>query len=316
MEKAKLSSSRAKPRPAKSRLAKRGELIGGYRLKSLLGVGGFGEVWRAQEELEGQKLGALRAVKLVSLGGTSGGKHASEHMGGFIDEVRALRSVECPAIPRTYHADYVREREIAYIAMELLEGQTLAQRMKERGPIPWRRALAIAAAIASALDLAHALQPPLVHCDLKPHNVFLTNDGRVCVIDWGIARLQGGIAAATTARLATIDGGTNVEGSGSFTVGTLTEGALTAGTLTEGTLTAGTLTAPPNSLPPVSAIPASRRAAGTPGYIAPEVYGGALPSPAADRYALGVVLYQMIAGRLAVSAGSHGPEHQWQWQRP
>jgi eukaryotic-like serine/threonine-protein kinase len=278
-----MTSSSTTTSASRPRLGQEGELLGGkFKLLSVVGAGGFGEVWRAQEEHDGRAV-AECAVKIVSLAGQADdATGASGRVHQWVEEVAALRNVKCDAIPRMFGADHLRERKQAYIAMELLDGPTLSQRIK-RGPIPWRRALAIASGIATALDTAHSLSPPFVHCDLKPQNVFLTTSGRVCVIDWGIAKLQGAQPAMPSVRL--VDSGTSAEETGTMS------------------MTAGELAGGSGPMPP-----SIRTAAGTPGYIAPEVYGGADATPAADRYALGVVLYGMITGRLpyAGTDSAHG----------
>lgn len=234
-----------------------------YRLEELIGAGGFGEVWRATQEVEGQAVRPL-ALKLLGAPGAGGTTPGGGSGDGWLNEVRAIRDVTCDAVATIYDVGVSREPRVAFIAMELLAGGTLEDRL-QAGPIYWRRALAIARPIATALASCHAVD--VTHCDLKPPNVFLTAGGRVCVLDFGIAAL-GADQSATAAPAAELADG--------FATGAVD------------------LDEVPGAVAPHQAF----RLVGTPGYIAPEGYGGEAPGPAADVFALGVVLYQMISGRL------------------
>ncbi|HEX3479364.1 MAG TPA: protein kinase [Kofleriaceae bacterium] len=240
-----------------------GDIVDRYLLLDCLGAGSFGEVWKASQLVDGEDVGIRCAVKFMKLTQEAAGSSPRSVASGWLDEVRNLgraKSVGGDAIPRIHEANVWNHH--AYIAMELLEGTTLGARLA-RGPIAWRRALYIADQIARALEAAH--QIGVVHRDLKPQNVMLEGPHRVCVIDWGIARLRNSARGSTRVvrRPATDVNATDPA--------------------------------------PVAAIvvPPSRRVGGgTPGYMAPEIYDGALPSAAQDVYALGVVLYEMIAGCL------------------
>jgi len=116
----------------------------------------------------------------------------------FAVEARAVAALSHPSILSIFELGLVGE--LPFAVMELLEGETLRTRL-DRGPLPWRDAVAIAGSIAEGLSAAHA--KAIVHRDLKPENVFLTSDGQVKVLDFGLA-LHGaaGVDAATTARTA------------------------------------------------------------------------------------------------------------------
>lgn len=185
-------------RPEPVRLGRPGQVVDGrYRLEDKLGAGGFGEVWRASQEVEGESVrdvalkiliappdesGTPRTAKTKASTGSSAGDGR-----GWLNEVRAIREVHCDAVTTIYDVGIAREPRVAFIAMELLCGETVHDRLERAGPIYWRRALAIAREIARALTACHAVD--VAHCDLKPHNVFLTEAGRVCVLDFGIAAL-------------------------------------------------------------------------------------------------------------------------------
>ncbi|HUH03529.1 MAG TPA: protein kinase [Kofleriaceae bacterium] len=237
-----------------------------YRLDALIGAGGFGEVWRATQQVEGQ---AVRPVALKILSAPSDALATTGSGGdpqsGWLNEVRAIREVSCEAITTIYDVGIAREPRVAFIAMELLEGAPLDRRLAQ-GPVYWRRALAIARDVATALETCHAVG--VTHCDLKPPNIFVTDAGRVCVLDFGIAALGADHSASLAAPA-------DFGGDG-FATGAVS------------------LDEMPDSIAP----DVSFRLVGTPGYIAPECYGGEPPGPAADVFALGVLLYELIAGRL------------------
>jgi serine/threonine protein kinase len=251
----------------------KGDLVDRYQLEARLGQGSFGDVWRASQLVEGEDVGVSCAIKIMRL--ASGGRSpssASAATAGWLDEVRALVKVQAGGtLPRILEANVWHEH--AFIAMELLEGGTLAERIA-RGNVPWRRALFIAEQIAIALEEAHKLN--VVHRDLKPQNVILAGPGRVCVIDWGIARLNESLIRSSSL-------------------------GLVAQPLVD---TDGTDDAPVD----VQAAPQKVSPGGTPGYIAPESYEGVAPTPAQDAFALGVVLYEMLTRRLphAVEPWSRG----------
>ncbi len=184
----------------------------------------------------------------------------------WLNEVRAIRDVRCSSIATVYDVGVARNEALAFIAMELLDGRTLEARL-QAGRIYWRRALAIARDIAAALDTCHAVG--VSHCDLKPQNVLLGAGHQVWVLDFGVAALDDHAPAVP-------------EPGDSF------QGAFVDGT------GAVAIHEVPGSL-----APATRdRIVGTPGYIPPEVLSGQRPGPAGDVYALGIVLYRMIAGGL------------------
>src|SRR5262249_12257585 len=110
-------------------------------------------------------------------------------------EARAVSQVHCEALPRIHSVGVAKSPAFPFIAMELLEGETLEKRLFGV-PIHWRKALAIAQQIAVALHTCH--DRGVIHRDLKPRNVFLGLEGRrrVLVLDFGVASLGGGVAVA------------------------------------------------------------------------------------------------------------------------
>ncbi|MGW2722916.1 serine/threonine-protein kinase [Streptomyces sp. NPDC001492] len=158
-----------------------GTLIGGrYRLDHRLGVGGFGQVWRAHDTA----LGVDVAVKQVHLGSTLPDKERAELLARAGREARnAARLRDHPHIV-TVH-DVVEVDEVPWIVMQLVEGHSLAEELKERGPLGIERAAAVARALLGALEAAH--RAGVVHRDVKPANVMLADTGEVLLADFGIA---------------------------------------------------------------------------------------------------------------------------------
>ncbi len=152
-----------------------GTRLGAYEILSPLGSGGMGEVYRARDS----KLDRDVAIKVLP-------QHLSnnpEALARFEREAKALAALSHPNIIAIH--DFGREGGIYYVVTELLEGETTRHRLED-GPMPWRKAVEIAIAVADGLSAAHA--KGIIHRDLKPENLFLTTDGRVKILDFGLAR--------------------------------------------------------------------------------------------------------------------------------
>jgi eukaryotic-like serine/threonine-protein kinase len=152
-----------------------GAVVAAYRIVGRLGAGGMGEVYRATDS----KLQREVALKVLAPGFT----HDREWLSRFQREARVLASINHPHIAAIYGLE--ESDGVLAIAMELVEGPTLAERIG-RKPIPVKEALAIARQIAEALEYAH--EKGIVHRDLKPANVKLRPDGVVKVLDFGLAK--------------------------------------------------------------------------------------------------------------------------------
>ena len=153
----------------------RGMRLGPYEIVSPLGAGGMGEVYRARDT----RLGREVAVKVLPERLVGSG----EALARFELEAKAVAALSHPNILTLY--DIGRDGDLSYTVTELLEGNTLRVRISV-SLIPWQRAVEIAAAVADGLAAAHSRG--IVHRDLKPENIFLTTDGRVKVLDFGLAR--------------------------------------------------------------------------------------------------------------------------------
>src|SRR5436190_16025788 len=103
----------------------------------------------------------------------------------FVRETKAVATLSHPNLLAIF--DTGIENGISYAVTELLDGETLRASLR-RGPIPWRKTVEVAAALADGLAAAHA--KGITHRDLKPDNIFITTDGRVKILDFGLARVQ------------------------------------------------------------------------------------------------------------------------------
>ena len=153
-----------------------------YRLLDELGRGGMARVWRAVDEV----LGRVVAVKVLAPALAAD----RDFLDRFRVEARAAAQLTHPNIASVFDYgewDTPSGERVACIVLELLEGETLASRLL-RGPLPWPEAVAAAAQVARALAAAH--RRGVVHRDVKPGNVLLTEDGAK-VLDFGIAAMTG-----------------------------------------------------------------------------------------------------------------------------
>jgi serine/threonine protein kinase/tetratricopeptide (TPR) repeat protein len=159
-----------------------GRTLGHYKLQSLLGAGGMGEVYRAHDT----RLDRDVAVKILP----EQFAQDAEALRRFEREAKAVATLSHPNILSIF--DFGVEQGLSYAVMELLEGETLRSRLT-RSPLTWREAAEIGAAIAEGLAAAHA--KGIIHRDLKPENIFLTGDGQVKILDFGIARVKRVVSA-------------------------------------------------------------------------------------------------------------------------
>jgi tetratricopeptide (TPR) repeat protein len=152
-----------------------GSRLGTYEIADLLGVGGMGEVYRATD----RKLGRAVAIKVLPE------EFAKDpgRVGRFEREARMLAAVNHPTIAAIYGAE--EDGDTRYIVMELVEGETLAQRLST-GPLAIPDALRAASQVAEALEVAH--EKGVIHRDLKPANIKITPGGKVKVLDFGLAK--------------------------------------------------------------------------------------------------------------------------------
>ncbi len=153
-----------------------GQTISRYQIIALIGEGGMGQVYRARD----LQLGRDVAFKVIS----PGVSHDPERIQRFEREARAAGLLDHPNIV-AIHDIGVHEGS-PFVVMELLEGESLRERLSQ-GPLPIRNAVDYA--VQAAWGLAAAHEKGIIHRDIKPENLFLTKDGRVKVLDFGVAKL-------------------------------------------------------------------------------------------------------------------------------
>lgn len=209
------------------------QTLGRYRIEGLLGEGAMAEVYRAHDP----DIGRAVAVKILK----PDFARDADLEARFLREARAAGALSHQNIATIYDAG--EAQGVAYIAMELVEGQPLDTLLAAQGRLPYERVLSIARQLADALAYAH--RAGIVHRDVKPSNILVSTDGRqVKLVDFGVARL----------------------------------GEADAGQL--GRTHAGQLV-------------------GTPRYMSPEQALGLPVDHRADLFSLGVVLYEMMTGKVA-----------------
>jgi len=153
-----------------------GTRVGAYEIRSLIGAGGMGEVYRAHDP----RLGRDVAIKVLPASFSSD----SSRLHRFEQEARAAASLNHPNILAVH--DVGQQGGSPYIVSELLDGVTLRERLRP-GPLPTRKAIDYAQQTARGLAAAH--DKGIIHRDLKPENIFITDDGRVKILDFGLAKL-------------------------------------------------------------------------------------------------------------------------------
>ena len=235
-----------------------------YRVLKKLGEGGCGRTWLVRD----RKLGKLWAMK------------EWREKEGAQEELRILRELESPCFPRI--VECFQENGRQYLLMDWIRGRTLEEALLQEGPLPWRTAAAYAAKICGALETLHGGTPAILHLDLKPSNIILTQDGPR-LIDFGNAVLADAAADLTAA-----------------------DGRKAGAAEANGTAAAGRAEA---------ALPADRALRGTPGYAAPELYSGRGADIRSDVYGLGAVLCAMLTGKKPGPAGNRteaAPERLWE----
>ncbi len=226
-----------------------GDLLGVHRIVAPLGAGGMGEVYRATDT----RLGREVALKLLPEAFAAD----PDRLARFEREAKLLASLNHPNIAHLYGFETAARPDgtcAHLIVMELVEGEDLAARLK-RGAVPVDEAIAIARQVAEALEEAH--EKGIVHRDLKPGNVKVTPDGRVKVLDFGLAKAWGEDADPRAA-----------SGPALSQSPTLTHTGTAAGVIL-----------------------------GTAAYMSPEQARGKAVDKRADVWAFGVLVYEMLSGK-------------------
>ena len=225
-----------------------GEQIGPYTITEFLGAGGMGEVYKAHDK----RLDRDVAIKFVP----GARAHDPEALARFEREARAASALSHPNICTVHDVGEFQGR--SYIVMELLEGQSLRDRIGGRA-IPIPELYAISRPVCAALEAAHARG--IVHRDVKPANVFVTQSGQVKILDFGLAKRRAESIALSTS--------TTVSGSGP----------------------------PLRGGPRALTLTATGAIMGTLAYMSPEQAAGEDVDARSDIFSVGAVLYEMATGR-------------------
>ena len=218
-------------------------LAGRYRILTLLGQGGMGQVYRADD----LKLDQAVALKFLS----PRRAQDAQWLECYRREVRLARRVAHPNVTRVY--DIVEADGEVFISMEYVDGEDLASLLRRIGRVSGEKSLEVARQLCLGLGAVHA--EGVLHRDLKPANVMIDGRGKVRITDFGIASLVAH------------DGG-------------------------------------------------DHPMAGTPAYLAPEIYQGGKPSIRSDLYSLGVVLYELVTGREPLEGAPIAPHAEMSVRRP
>jgi len=215
---------------------KKGEIVAGYRIDGVLGSGGMGQVYLARDT----QLHRTVAIKLVD--------PRRQSAQDLVREARLAASLDHPAICTIHGVDYLGEEP--FLVMEHVKGRPLSKVIRGRRSVSVTTALDFARQIVAAV--AHAHDRGVIHGDLKSSNIMVGPDGRITILDFGLARRAGGAAR-------------EIE------------------------------TTRPSP---------SSGAAGTVPYMAPEIIRGRQATVQSDIWALGVLLFEMVAGRRPFAGGT------------
>ncbi|MFJ3277362.1 serine/threonine-protein kinase [Streptomyces halstedii] len=173
---------------------KEGRLLAGrYRLGEVLGRGGMGTVWRAADET----LGRTVAVKELRFPSAIDEDEKRRLITRTLREAKAIARIRNTSAVTVY--DVVDEDDRPWIVMELIEGKSLAEAIREDGTLTPRRAAEVGLAILDVLRSAH--REGILHRDVKPSNVLISEDGRVVLTDFGIAQVEGDPSVTSTGML-------------------------------------------------------------------------------------------------------------------
>ncbi|MEV5871551.1 protein kinase [Streptomyces tendae] len=181
-------------RAGTSRTDKSARLLAGrYRLGDVLGRGGMGTVWRAEDET----LGRTVAVKELRFPGNIDEEEKRRLITRTLREAKAIARIRNNSAVTVY--DVVEEDDRPWIVMELVEGKSLAEAIREDGLLEPRRAAEVGLAVLDVLRSAH--REGILHRDVKPSNVLIAEDGRVVLTDFGIAQVEGDPSITSTGML-------------------------------------------------------------------------------------------------------------------
>ncbi len=242
----------ARPAPDDVGYLERGTPIGRYVVLDRLGEGGMGIVYSAFDPELDRKV----AIKLLQM--KSGGSLSTGDQAWLLREAQAMARLSHPNVVGVHDVGTLPGDRV-FVAMELVDGMTLRRWLRTK-PRTWREIVPLLVAAGQGLVAAH--EAGLVHRDFKPDNVLVGNDGRVRVMDFGLAKIRPG-----------------VESSGPVERISFSELSIDA------------------KSPLVESLTVAGSVVGTPAYMAPELYAGAAADAASDQFSFGVTLFEALFGK-------------------
>ena len=244
-------------------MLEKGQLIGNYRILEEIGRGGMGIVYMAQHSRIKEKVMAIKIIHdfIISM---------PKVVERFKQEANVMYSLRNPNI--VYIEDLDEQDGIYFIVMEFVEGESLRQRLQREKTMPIKEALNIALNICQGLEVAHSRKPPVIHRDLKPENILITKANDIKITDFGLAKIVGD---------------SNISMMSKLSIGEIpTDGISKKKELSIGDL-------PTDVKDEISQI-----SPGTFAYMSPEQRRGEELDTRTDIYSLGLILYEMLIGRL------------------
>ena len=244
-------------------MLEKGQLIGNYRVLEEIGRGGMGIVYKAQHSMIKEKIMAIKTIHdfIISM---------PKVVERFKQEANVMYSLRNPNI--VYVEDLDEQDGIYFIVMEYVEGESIRQRLQRDKIISVKEALNIALKICQGLEVAHSRKPPVIHRDLKPENILTTKENEIKITDFGLAKIVGD---------------TNISMMSKLSIGEIpTDGISQKKELSIGDL-------PTDVKDEISQI-----SPGTFVYMSPEQRRAEELDSRTDIYSLGLILYEMLIGRL------------------
>jgi WD40 repeat protein/serine/threonine protein kinase len=252
-----------------------GEMVEHYNIIRPIGKGGMGEVYLARDTLLGRKV-ALKIIRSDQLD--------SSDLESFYFEAKVTARFSHPNIVTIYGVG--EYKGFPYIALEYLEGENLSKRIRRKDKLGVWETIRIAKSIVDALNQAHTNK--ILHRDLKPENIFIPKDGRLRILDFGLARFVGVPAPIAPAN--------NTPNSHNELATVNLIISKNSGVLKNVTMSSQAMESVKIALKNDPNDTETHSTRGTPPYMAPELWNGDSPDEGSDIFAFGVILFEMCTG--------------------